>query len=207
MTDTDAAAEHTGDTKRKFRTRWIVTGLLASGLIIGASLLLRYLNAPTAAASIANQPAHPSAPAVSGSRLVPVSDDYAQFAYPSFLTPLAQQQSGSGNVKAAYGFEYKASIPWQLTVTINYLPGGLANNDSTYYAMVQNPSRYQKITETVNGSPVAILSDLTAGGFSKIAFLFHGGYSADIALNGADQQDADREQVTFNGVIQSWRWQ
>jgi len=207
MAGTDETAESTGGAKRKLRVWWVIAGLLAAGLFIGARVFLSYINTPASAARITNQPAHVSVPAAAGNEPVSVSDAYARFTYPSFLTPLKVQQPNGGSVAAVHSYEYKAAVPWQLTVTVNRLPGGLANNDSAYYAMIQNPARYQKTTENVNGGPVTILSDLTTGGFSKIAFLFHGGYSADIALNGSDQQDADREQATLDGVIQSWRWQ
>ncbi len=208
MASTDEAATgHQRSSRHKIRVRWIIAGLAVVCALIGLRVLLQYLDAPTSAAKVMNQPASVAAPAERSGKPVPVSNAYAQFSYPSFLTPLKQQQPAGGSTLAAYGYEYHAAVPWQLTVTINYVPGSLANNDSAYYAMVQNAARYQKTMETVNGHPVTVVTDLTAGGFSKIAFLFHGTYSANIAVNGIDQQYTEQEQATLDQIVKSWNWQ
>jgi hypothetical protein len=136
---------------------------------------------------------------------VSVTGTYAGFSYPSIFTPL-KLQPASGNILASYGYEYRTLTPWQITITINFLSADSVNNDSAYYAETENPTRYDKTTETIHNSPVTIMTDTTSGGFDKIAFLFHGSYSADISFNSEDAQNATEEQAALNQVLSSWQW-
>jgi hypothetical protein len=184
----------------------ITLSLLVIGLIVGAYSFLRYVNSPASASNIVS-PATTLSQKTSTIKSTPVtvSDPYANFSYPSIFKPL-KQQPNTGNILASYGYEHHALLPWQLVVTINFLPSDSTKDDSAYYAMSQNPTRYNALTSTVNGNQVTTMTDLESGGFSKIAFLFHGSYSADISFNSDDAQNASEEQAILTQVLQSWQW-
>lgn len=185
----------------------IILSLLVIGLLVGVYSFLRYVNSPVSASNIATSKTDSSSQKITKLKSSPIAVNgaYASFTYPSIFTPL-KQQTLSGNILASYGYEHRALLSWQLEITINYLPSGSTAGDGSYYAMSQDPTRYNAVTETVNGSPVTTMSDLEAGGFNKIAFLFHGSYSADISLSSMDSQNASEEQAVLNQVVQSWQW-
>lgn len=184
----------------------VFLSLLVVTLIVGVYTFMRYVNSPASASSILSPTSTSSQKQVKAqSSPVAVSGTYASFTYPSIFTPLKPLPI-SGNILAIYSYEHRELVTWQLTITINLLPGNSMKDDSSYYSMLENPTRYNESTETVNGNPVIIMTNLESGGFDKIAYIFHGFNSVDISLNSEDAQDADEEQAALNEVVSSWQW-
>lgn len=185
----------------------VFVGLFVVIVGAGGYILLHFMDAPASASDIS---AGASSPAQSGQSLslgspVRVTGTYADFSYPSIFTAL-KSQAPTGNIVVEYGYEHYALIPWQLNISIQFLPGGEVSNDSAYSIMAQDPARYSKSTQTSNGNQVVVFADTTAGGFSKIAFMFHDSYAADVSLTSEDGQYLAEEQSALNQVVQSWQW-
>lgn len=186
----------------------ITLALIAIILLVGVYAFTRYVDSPVTASNIAI-PATTSNTVKAqtlNSTPVDVTGQYASFSYPALFTPLKQQLAPSGNILASYSYEHRAFVSWQLTITINYLPGGAITDDSAYYARVENPQRYIASTQTVNGATVTTMTDLETNGFSKIAFLFHDSDSVDISLNSQDATNIAEQQAALNQVVKSWQW-
>lgn len=186
----------------------IILGTVATILCISGTILLHVMDAPASATHISNGPPPPVSPVLSTSigSPVEVTGTNVSFSYPSIFTPTAQQPV-EGDILASYGYERRMLTSWQLTVTVVLLPGGQRDGDSAYYAATQDPARYSESAEVVNGNSAIVMTDKTFAGFSKVAFLFHGSYSADVSLNSEDAEDATEEQSALNMVLQSWRWE
>jgi hypothetical protein len=189
------------------KRRLSVLGGLVIVIAVGGYFFLRFMDAPSSASriSMGSSMTTTATQSVSLGKPVAVAGSYASFSYPSNFTAETLQVPG-GDIVAQYGYDYHATIPWQLSITITSLPGGEVNDDAAYYAMMQNSSRYSKTSETVGPNEASVFTDTTAGGFDKVAVLFHGSYSADISLTSEDEQYVNEEQTTLDQVLQSWRW-
>jgi len=176
-------------------------------LIAAGATLLHFMDMPMSATNISTGHAA-VAPESSDSmgKTAAVTGAYAAFSYYSSLFKSERTLPISGNIVATYGYEHQSDTPWQLTITVNFLPNGNMRDDSAYYDMMQNPDRYSSSSETVNGNMATIMSDTTVAGYDKTAFLFHGSYSADISLSSDDVQDTTQQQAVLTGVLQSWQW-
>lgn len=136
---------------------------------------------------------------------VAVHNTYANFTYPAGMVPM-KTQLPSGHEVALFSYSHRDIESWQLAITINTLPNSTLTDDSGYLFRKNNPSRYQQSTANIHATPILIMTDTQAGGFSKVAFLAHGTLSADISLYGDDSTGTDVLTKAFNQVLSSWHW-
>lgn len=134
-----------------------------------------------------------------------ISGQYASFSYPSGLQVKPSSASG-GSTLAVYMFSYHDIEDWNLVVTIYNYPTGTLMGNSAYLMRKLNPATYSESAETINNKPVDIMTDNTAGGFSKVAFLINGQYQATISLYGDDSNGMVPLQRTLDMIIKSWMW-
>ena len=186
----------------------IILGCLIILLGISGFVLLHFMDSPSSASNISTgaSKATSSSQSLSLGSPVQVTGTYASFTYPSIFTA-EKTPAASGNIVADYSYEHHAFIPWQLNITIHFLSANEANNDSAYYAMTQDSTRYSESKSTIGENQADIFTDTTAGGFSKVAVLFHNSYSADVSLGSEDGQYLTEQQATLNQVLQSWHWE
>jgi len=134
-----------------------------------------------------------------------VTGKYASFSYPSGLQIKPNSASG-GSTLAVYVFSYHDIENWSLVVTIYNYPTGTLMGNSAYLMRKLNPATYSESVETVNNKPIDIMTDASAGGFSKVAFLIDGQYQATVSLYGDDSSGPVALQKTLDMIIKSWNW-
>lgn len=148
--------------------------------------------AQTASASINMTPAVQTCP-------------YATYEYPSGMTTQASNPN-VGPTLANFNYVYKDIESWNLAVAVNSDPTGQVASDSGYQYRKENPNIYQASQITVDGQTVPIMTDITAGGFSKVAYLIHGSYLATVSLLGDDSSGSAPLQATLSMILNSWKW-
>jgi hypothetical protein len=130
---------------------------------------------------------------------------YASFNYPAALSQVVGGETIAPTL-VNYDYSYRDIESWNLEIIIYTNPSGNLTNDSPYTYRQLHPAIFQESKTTINHQPVDIMTDKTAAGFGKLAFLIHGQYQATISLTGNDANGVDDLQATFNMVLNSWRW-
>jgi UDP-N-acetyl-alpha-D-muramoyl-L-alanyl-L-glutamate epimerase len=130
---------------------------------------------------------------------------YASFNYPAGLTAEPVSTFAAPNLEE-FTFHAQDVESWLLAINIANLPDGQISQNSSYNLRKANPATYHESQETVNGSPVILMTDTTASGFSQAAFLVHGTLIGTISLTGDDAAGTQPLQQAFNMVLQSWKW-
>lgn len=129
----------------------------------------------------------------------------ASFEYPSSLK-MGQPSPPSGPVIEDFYFTMKDVESWILAIDISTTKTGQLTDNSDYVLRKNNPAQYSQTIQTINGQRVVIFSDLSAGGFSEVAFELHGDLLSTISLQGDDTLGTQPLQESFNMVLSSWRW-
>lgn len=180
----------------------IVFGIVSLSCAI---LLFSYAaNSPAQAGAIYTQNI-----ATPGSQLrltpVKVTNSYASFDYPSIMT-LTSNNALTSHELANYTFVHRDIATWNMTIEVLYVPSGkLADNNSYQFRHV-SPERFIETNALINDNNIAIMTDSTYGGFSKVAFMVHGPYQAVISLYGDDQNGLTNLEKTFSMVLNTWDW-
>jgi hypothetical protein len=184
----------------------LLGGALLLCIVLTFVVLLRYIAGPASAPTISS-PAQKTTPGATFN-MTPqtVHGTYATFMYPTSLAPQAGQQLASGPELATYSYGYRDIESWDLAISINHLAEPILTDDSGYGLRAEDPSRYHETTMTLGHNTFVIMTDTSAGGFSKVAFLLHGTTDADISLYGDDQAGQATLMATFNMVLRSWNW-
>ena len=86
------------------------------------------------------------------------------------------------------------------------MPGGDLSNNSSFVLRKENPQTYSEATTIINSQSVIVMTNTSDSGFSKVAFLTHGGLVATVALKGDDSNGAQPLATAFNMVLSSWHW-
>jgi len=133
------------------------------------------------------------------------SSKYASFNYPEALTKEAQQSFNLPFV-AVYNYTKHDVSSWELAISIMNVSSGSLNDNGSYHYRKVNPDKYIESNKTINDKNVVIMTDQTASGFAKVAFLVNGQYQATISLTGDHLGSSSSLDETFNMVISSWRW-
>jgi hypothetical protein len=191
--------------KRKRKLLKILAAVIV--LFIIGRIIDNQLNKPAQGTVIDEQPTSQANLANNSFNLSPasVSGQYASFSYPKVMTKLAP--SGlSGSEVATYSYKYKDIETWILAIEILKVPSGNLNDNSAWMLRKDNPSIYQETDNTINGQAVMIMTDTSASGFAKVAFLINGEYQAMIALTGDDPSGTTNLGAVFNQVVGSWSW-
>jgi hypothetical protein len=176
---------------------------LMSVAFIAAVFFIHSLTEPVKASNI-SAPISSPPPKV---RTIVVHGTYANFTYPSLLSPLKYKQAPSGSELAIYTYTKEDIQSWQLVITINTLHQAALSSDTGYALRLNQPSRYHATTINDGKNTFVIMTDTQATSFSKVAFALHGNMSADISLYGDDPLGDASLANTFREVLRSWQWQ
>jgi hypothetical protein len=186
--------------------------LLGFSIIIGVAVVLVAIKLTSLAF---NRPAQGTISTTNGTeqpaqagidlRPEPISGTYVSFSYPRGLTRTADSKL-IGPVVAMYNFSHHDVESWNLAIEILVIPSGQLADNNSYQLRKINPNTYQESHITVNNQLIDIMTDKTAGGFSKVAFLVHGQYQATVSLYGDDANGLGDLQSTFTMVLGTWHW-
>ena len=187
------------------RLHWWAQLSLLGGACIAAASIRHHLSGPASASTIGTVSADASTVSSFDATPKPERGTYASFSYPAGLTPVAPQPLPAAEL-AAYGYTYRDSESWRLSITINRLAEPTLRDESGYALRKQNPAQYQESTMAIGDNTFVVMTDRGVGGFSKVAFLLRGNRSTDISLYGDDPQGIQNLQTTFMMVLHSWQW-
>jgi hypothetical protein len=190
---------------RRWAAKLGLVSLIVIGLLIAVIKGMSYLTGPVHATDIpASATPISSAPSFD-MQPIPISNPYASFTYPAALKPMPTQ-SPHGSALVTYTYGYRDIESWELNITVNRLAEPILTDDGGYDFRKVNPNRYEESTTTIGQNSFKIMSDTTAGGFSKVAFNLHGSLSADISLYGDDPNGQADLNATFQQILSSWQW-
>jgi hypothetical protein len=149
-----------------------------------------------------------SQPVQSSINLAPklLTGKYATFNHPTGLTQVANNKIVTP-VVATYNFSYRDIETWDLAIDIILVPSGKLTDNSSYQVREINPATYQQSQLNLNNHIITVMTDRSASGYSKVAFLVHGQYQATISLYGDDASGFKYLDLTLNMVLSSWHWQ
>lgn len=185
--------------KRLLKTLLIVVPL--GGLAAAGILIARAANSPSE--GVIKAAKAPASQQSSGSP-VTARGKTVSFQYPDVLHQTKADALSAGDVEK-FSFVNPAIPPWDLDIQIRRLPSGQLADDGSYNLRLHHPEQYTEQELTINGTPVPIMSDQTAG-FGKVAFLTHGGLVAEVALTSTDTADNNQLQAALMKVLQTWHW-
>ncbi len=130
---------------------------------------------------------------------------YVSFSYPAGLTA-RPTQAVAPYVESFYYTARASDVEsWALAISVSTLPAGDLANSSGFMLRKNNPDKYLESHETVNGMPITIMTDHTAG-FSKIAYIQHNSLLATVSLIGNHAASVQPLQISFDTVLKSWQW-
>lgn len=191
---------------RKWVVRLIILACLLC-VVVGAFLFYRYLSSPsqsniTTPNALVNSLSNTS---TFNNTPVAVHNTYFSFTYPAAMHPYPLQPLTTPQI-ADYSYGYRDIESWQLAISGQTLSEPTLSNDSAYTYRAQHPEQYQPSNTTINGQPVVIMTDSTASGFSKVAFLLHGSVVVNVSLYGNDTSGTDILNSVFMQVLNSLTW-
>lgn len=130
---------------------------------------------------------------------------YVSFNYPNKLNQVANDKLALP-ILEQFNYRYHDIESWHLAIDIMKNPGGNVTTMSDYKFRKTKPEIYKESTETLNGQKIVIMTDTSAGGFSKVAFLDSGTTAATISLTGDDPSGTNLLAKSFDMVLASWQW-
>ena len=176
--------------------------LVAAG--IGVKVVWAQLNQPATAAlttgperRVENDYAIDLSPATQ-------TGSYASFDYPKSMT--SSPRDVAPPYLESFYYHVKDVQTWSLAVSISTLPADDLSASSDYMLRKNHPEQYTASEQTIHGTPVVIMTDTAAGGFSKVAFLRHNGKLAAISLSGNHLSTTEPLEKAFTMVLESWEW-
>lgn len=128
-----------------------------------------------------------------------------QFDYPLGLQPRAPSPLVGPDIEKA-SFLVRDVMTWNLEIDVADTGQQPLSGDASYRFRKQHPTIYQPSTQIINGHTVVVMTDTTATGFSKVAFLQQADKRATVALQGDDASGIGPLQTTFTMVLTSWHW-
>jgi hypothetical protein len=193
--------------KKNRKRKWLVgLSLLAIILVIGSRLISQFSQPVNGVVKIGKATSSVTTYSMELSPKAQVGQ-YASFDYPKGLSPQKPASTITPPILQQYDFVGRDIETWILVTSVANLPSGQLSNDSSYTLRASNPSTYSRSSESVNGQSVIIMTDMTAAGFSKIAFMVHGDQVGTVSLTGDDQAGSQPLQTAFNMTLDSWHWQ
>jgi hypothetical protein len=130
---------------------------------------------------------------------------YASFSYPAGMTPRRPEPVRAPYV-ASYAYNARNVESWVLAVDIANNPTGTLSGNSSYNLRKNNPAQYLESQTIVNGQTVTVMTDITVGSFSKVAYFTHGHLLATVSLLGNDASGTQPLQTSFDMALSSWHW-
>lgn len=191
--------------KRLIKLSIILTICLVLLLIIYFGM--SFLNKPSVGAIVNAPSVNNSVTGTNSIDLSPkaVNGQYVSFSYPTGMTVEANSKIVAP-VMAMYNYSYRDIESWNLAIAILYIPSGNLSDNNAYQYRKINPDTYQETQTTINGKTIPVMSDSSAVGFSKVAFLVNGHYQATVSLIGNDSDGLNSLQSTFDQVLNTWTW-
>jgi hypothetical protein len=191
--------------KLRVRKKWVAFGgslILVTLVVIVDRIIVSQVNQPVSGVVKAGQPSYYNTYSIN---LTPKlqSDAYASFNYPKGL--ILQPPESSSSLQT-YNYKAQDIEAWLLNISISNLPGGDLSNNSSFVLRKENPQTYSEATTIINSQSVIVMTNTSDSGFSKVAFLTHGGLVATVALKGDDSNGAQPLATAFNMVLSSWHW-
>lgn len=192
--------------RRKWVVRLAIVMVLAAVLFLGY-MFYRFVSTPSQSqittptsslSSLSNTSTFNNTP-------VTVQNSYFSFSYPAAMKPYKQQPVTAPMI-ANYSYGYRDIESWELTITAQTIPQSTLTNDSAYNYRSQHPEQFQLVNETINGHPVAVMTDAQASGFSKVAFVLQGNYVINVSLYGNDTSGTNILNSVFSQVLKSLQW-
>jgi len=177
------------------------------GVIVAGYWFATYVAAPSQATIMPSTAAlnEPSSTGLFDYTPVPVHNAYFSFSYPASMHAYAQQPVKAPEL-ADYSYGYQDIESWQLAVSAQTLAETSLSQDSSYIYRTQHADQYQLSNTTINGYPVAIITDTKAAGFSKVAFMLHGSEVIHISLYGNDTSGISMLNNVFTQILHSVQW-
>jgi hypothetical protein len=106
-----------------------------------------------------------------------------------------------------FTFYVKDVYSWTMAIDIIKTPGGQLNQSSSYNLRKNDPSQYSETVQNFGSNQADVMADTSFSfGFSKVAYLTHGGLVGIISLIGNDTAGVKPLDTTFNMVLNSWQW-
>jgi hypothetical protein len=134
-----------------------------------------------------------------------VTGKTATFSYPAGMNP-----TNGGNVAIPileqFVFTHSDIQSWKLAIAVLGQQSGRLAENSAYQFRKSKPDTYKESVSTFGGKEITIMTDVTAPGFSQIAFLISGDKSATVSLYGDDAFGVSDLEKTFEMVISTWKW-
>lgn len=135
-----------------------------------------------------------------------ITSKYASFQYPEAINQVANNKLVTP-VVAMFNFSYHDTVTWNLAIDILNIPSGELTDNDSYKVRVLNPSIYSPSQLKIGNKTFPVMSDKTAGDYSKVAFLVDGQYQATVSLSGDDINGYAPLDSTLNLILSSWQWQ
>jgi hypothetical protein len=187
-----------------FRPKKIYFLILVLVIIAGVFLLGTYMDKPSVG-RITEDGAGVSTESAFNFTPVKVTDKFIAFSYPKSLHKVPNNPQYAPQVDE-FNYSYKDSQTWDLSISTDQVSYAMTSN-SGYMLRKNSPQEFVESQQSVDGAIAYIFEDKTATGFSKVAFMQHGGYQASVSLTGDDSGVETNLQKTFNQVLSSWHWQ
>jgi hypothetical protein len=187
------------------RTLKVLSILIGICILLGAALYIHsYIDKPSVGSVTYPNPISNNQSSYFNMAPVRYSGTYASFSYPKSLSTYPSSKPVSP-VLANYSFIYRSEEQWFLSVTILDIPGGSLSANNAYQVRQLYPNQYQPSVIRLNGQNIQAMTDMTADGYSKVAFLVNDKYQATVSLT-ADEATDPNLAKTLNLVLSSWHW-
>jgi hypothetical protein len=187
--------------------RWLVLTVLIIGVAVGANraYVLLFEQPAVGTVTVGTPEASSNSFDISMTPAV-FTGKTISFSYPDGLAKKQPSPLVGPDVEKA-SFTAKDIVTWNLEIDVTNNGSQPLSGDSGYSFRVQHPDIYQPSTAQVDGQSVPVMTDKSAPGFSKVAFLQHGQYQATVSLIGDDADGSAPLQAAFTMVLSSWHWQ
>jgi hypothetical protein len=133
-------------------------------------------------------------------------DSFVAFNYPKGLSKKPSNPLAATDVDII-DFGAQDILSWTLAIDVTNTGSKPLNDDSSYRIRTDQQSIYKQSSLYIGNQNVTVMTDTTASGFSRVAFLQHGNLRATVALIGDDADGSSPLQTSWNMILSSWQWQ
>lgn len=175
-------------------------------LVIGGFIAWSYVNKPSVGSiTESTNSAAVTATATTKTTFAHINGKLISFDYPNFMKTQPNPKVPPSTLEL-YSFSHIDIQTWYLAIAVNKSTSGKVSDDSSYQYRKTKPDIYKESTVKIGKQEFVIDTDLSYGGFSKIAFMAHQGYVATVSLYGDDPKGSDVLQSDFIAILSSWQW-
>jgi hypothetical protein len=184
----------------------VIATLIVLVVIISGAIALNRLEQPDTALAVIGKPLNNQSGFNINLIPTPYKDSFVAFNYPEGLTKKHSNPPGAIDVDIV-DFGAQDILSWTLSIDVTNTGSQPLVNDSSYRFRLEQPSIYKLSNLDINNQNIPVMTDTTASGLSKVAFLQHNNLRATVALLGDDANGPTPLQTTWNMILGSWRWQ